>query len=66
LSVVPATHRDVAHLARLLARAFHDDPMHGWIFPEERARARGSHRSFAAAMRQELRHNSVLTTDGRS
>ena len=61
--VRPATNQDVEPLSHVLARAFHDDPFHRWIFPDERAWARSSHRSFALALRGEVEHGTVFTDD---
>ena len=60
-----ATNADVTWISRLLARAFRDDPLHRWIFPTEKDWVRNSHRMFAAVVRQELLHGTVLTTEGR-
>lgn len=65
VSVRPATLQDVDALSHLLARAFREDPFHRWIFPKERAWARGSHRSFALALRGEVEHGTVLTNEER-
>lgn len=56
---------DVAPVSHVLARAFRDDPTHRWFFPSDRAWRLFSHRSFAALMRQNLAHGTVLTTTGR-
>jgi GNAT superfamily N-acetyltransferase len=61
-AVTPA---DVAVVSHVLARAFRDDPTHRWFFPSERTWRLFSHRSFAALMRQNLEHGTVLTTRGR-
>jgi len=61
--VRPATIEEVEPLAQVLARAFREDPFQRWIFPRERARARGSRRTFALALRSEIEHGTVLTTD---
>jgi GNAT superfamily N-acetyltransferase len=54
---------DIEPLARVMARAFREDPMHRWIFPGEASWARNSHRSFAIAMRQELKRGTVFVDD---
>jgi ribosomal protein S18 acetylase RimI-like enzyme len=58
-----AVEADTSELARVLARAFHDDPFHRWIFPTEEAWKRGSPRLFAILFRQALRHGVVTTTE---
>lgn len=50
-------------LSRVLARAFHHDPFHRWIFATEAACKRNSHRSFVVAMRGQLPYGTVFTTD---
>jgi ribosomal protein S18 acetylase RimI-like enzyme len=63
LTVRAAARDDVEQLSRVLARAFRKDPFHRWLFPEERQWELYSHRSFAVVIRDELRHETVLTTD---
>jgi len=64
VGVRTATQQDVEPLSRMLARAFRADPFHRWVFPNERAWARGSQRSFAWAMAGELDHGTVFTDEG--
>ncbi len=59
-----ATRAEVGALSRMLARAFHQDPVHRWMFREEHEWARGSHRVFAALMRVLVRRGSAYTTGG--
>ncbi len=56
-----ATRSEVATLSRVLARAFQDDPVYQWIFPNAPQRARRSPGMFALFIRQMLRHGAVLT-----
>ena len=58
-----ATRREVPALARVLARAFHDDPVYRWIFPDAEQRERRSPGMFDMFARQMLRHGAVLTDD---
>lgn len=53
---------DVETLSEVLARAFRNDPVHRWLFPDERAWSRHSRRSFSAILEHELRHETVFTT----
>lgn len=45
------TRADLRATVAMLARAFSDDPVMTWIFPDDRARARQLRRFFAASMR---------------
>lgn len=52
----------------MLARAFHDDPVFGWLLPAERSRHRRLRRYFATELHHEsLRHGAVevARVDGR-
>lgn len=51
IAVRPATKADVRALSEVLGRAFHDDPVSTWLQPNERARAVGQPRVFAAMTR---------------
>jgi hypothetical protein len=58
----------VQDAARVLARAFHDDPVFSWMFPAEGSRPRRLRRYFATELRHEsLRHGAVdlASVDGR-
>ena len=64
MTVRKATAADVPRLAEALARAFADDPMTSWVFPDDRARAARSERMFRVQLTKiSLRHNEVYTTD---
>jgi GNAT superfamily N-acetyltransferase len=47
----PARRTDVLELSRTLARAFYDDPVMVWLFPEERRRTAQLYRLFATVTR---------------
>lgn len=47
----PAHKTDIAELSRVLARAFHDDPVMMWMLPDPTARARALPMMFAAMTR---------------
>ena len=57
-----ARREDAPALARVLARAFREDPFHRWLFPSERAWRWRSHRSFAALLRVYVARETVFTT----
>ena len=59
-----AKHSDIPALSRVLARAFHHDPAHRWLFPKESAWACNSHRRFASHLKRTLRCGVVTTTEG--
>src|SRR5581483_3032068 len=69
LEIRMAGRGDTAETAQMLARAFHDDPVFGWIVPAEGARHRGRlRRFFVTELRHEsLRHGAVevACVDGR-
>jgi ribosomal protein S18 acetylase RimI-like enzyme len=58
-----ATSADVPALARMLERAFRDDPIACWAFPPERLRPRALELFQALRMRQLLNEEEVWTTD---
>jgi hypothetical protein len=46
-----ATAHDVSHLKRVLAAAFHEDPIFGWLMPEEATREARLRRFFELELR---------------
>ncbi len=54
-----ATPADVPALAGSLARAFDDDPIMEWLFPDPRRRPRWTERFFAVRLRQLMRQEEV-------
>jgi GNAT superfamily N-acetyltransferase len=59
-----ASAADVPALARMLARAFDDDPVSEWVSPHPRSRRGMLERFHAARMRHLLPHGEVWMTDG--
>jgi GNAT superfamily N-acetyltransferase len=65
-AVRQAGEADANELSRMLARAFHDDPVMAWLFPDEARRARGTERFFHAYLRRLLPQEEVYTTPDRA
>ena len=61
-----AADADRPALAVTLARAFHDDPVMSWFFPEEERRPRRNRQMFAMRLRQLVPQGETFTTDGAS
>lgn len=60
IDVSPAGRSDVAGLARVLGRAFEDDPLMAWMVPDPRRRAAALPKLFATMVRHHfLRHGGV-------
>lgn len=60
-----ATRAELPSLARVLARAFSDDPVTSWLLPDERTRELRSQGLFRAALETHVRDDSVYTTPDR-
>ncbi len=59
-----ATVQDIGHLANVLADAFFDDPVFGWLMPEDSKRHARLRRYFGIELRHyTLPHGHVWTTD---
>jgi len=65
-SVRPALPEDFGPLAEVLARAFHDDPITAWFYPDAARRMRHARRFFAIRLRQMAAHGLIYTTPERS
>jgi GNAT superfamily N-acetyltransferase len=55
---------DAHRLAGVLARAFDDDPVMTWMFPDHTLRVRRSRRFFGVRLKHLLPQGEVYTTDG--
>ncbi len=66
VSVRPALPDDFGPLAQVLSRAFYDDPVTAWFYPDADRRLRHGRRFFAIRLRQLAIHNLVYTTAERS
>ena len=62
MSVRTASAADLRPVSLVLARAFRDDPVHGWILPSELDWALSSSRFFTMVMQSALRNASAFTT----
>ena len=62
LGIRPARFEDVPHLARLLARAFYDDPVYQWLLPEASTRVQRSERIFKGFLHTLYPCKSALVT----
>jgi GNAT superfamily N-acetyltransferase len=60
----PARADETDALARVLARAFYDDPVMCWMYPGARGRERKLERFFRIRIRQQLRQGEIWTTPG--
>lgn len=63
-TIVRLRDHDVAAAAQALARAFHDDPLQSYVFPDPAERAARSPAHFAPLLRYGLQFGEVLTTAG--
>jgi GNAT superfamily N-acetyltransferase len=59
-----ATHKDVPAIVESLARAFYDDPVFKWLFPDDDRRLGQSRRYFAGRAHSLLRQDETYTADG--
>jgi len=64
--VRPARPADFGPLAEVLARAFYDDPVTAWFYPNAARRMRHSRRFFAIRLRQLAEHGLIYTTSDRT
>ncbi|QEC47183.1 GNAT family N-acetyltransferase [Baekduia soli] len=63
MSVRPARAEDVRPLAAALSRAFHDDPVTGWVYASERRRAHWSSRFFRWQLERLLPQDACWATE---
>lgn len=66
IDVRKATGGDVPAMVESMARAFYDDPVFRWLFPDDGKRLRQSRRYFAGRARILMRQDEVYTLDGGS
>ena len=66
VSVRPALRADFPALAEVLARAFYDDPVTAWFYPDDARRMRHARRFFAIRLRQLAVHGLIFTTSERA
>lgn len=64
--VRPALREDFGPLAQVLARAFYDDPVTAWFYPNAGRRLVQGRRFFAIRLRQLAGHGLLYTTDDRA
>jgi GNAT superfamily N-acetyltransferase len=64
--VRPARREDFGPLAEVLARAFYDDPVTAWFYPDAARRLRHGRRFFAIRLRQLAGHGLIFTDDEHS
>ncbi|MDQ3849245.1 MAG: GNAT family N-acetyltransferase [Actinomycetota bacterium] len=62
LRVRPARAEDFAPLAAMLARAFYDDPVTAWFYPDDARRLRHVRRFFGIRLRQLAPQRQIYTT----
>jgi predicted N-acetyltransferase YhbS len=63
MSIRPVRDGDVEPLSAVLARAFHDDPVTGWVYGTERRRAHWVGRFFRWQLRRLLPQDASWTTE---
>ena len=54
---------DIGLLSKLLARAFHNDPFHCWLFPCSKTRMAKHQEFFSLTLRPRIRRGAVFTSD---
>jgi ribosomal protein S18 acetylase RimI-like enzyme len=64
-NIVSLTEESLGAAAESLARAFYNDPLQSYVFPDENERATRSPAHFAAALRYGMLFGEVLTTEGK-
>jgi len=64
-TVEVATSADRVHLSQVLARAFWDDPVWQWLFPDPSTQPKRLELTFRAYLRDAMRVGTVLTTPQR-
>jgi len=64
-NIVSLNEENLSVAAESLARAFHNDPLQTYVFPDEAERAARSPAHFAAALRYGMLFGEVLTTEGK-
>ena len=62
--IIPLREENLNYAADALARAFHDDPLQAYVFPDPAERAARSPEHFAPILRYGLLFGEVLTTEG--
>lgn len=65
IDVAPARRAEVKSLARVLGRAFYDDPLMTWMMPDDARRARALPRIFAAMTRHHFLAGDATEVAGR-
>ena len=66
VSVRPARREDFRPLAAMLARAFYDDPVTAWFYPNARRRMVHARRFFSIRLRQLADQELIFTTEDHS
>ena len=66
VSARPARRADFGPLAEVLARAFYDDPVTAWFYPDAARRLRHGRRFFAIRLRQLAGHGLIFTDEERT
>jgi ribosomal protein S18 acetylase RimI-like enzyme len=63
VQIRPASRKDVKQLSHVLARAFDDEPIYRWVFPDEDSRRENGSRFFRVFLNNTLRDGLVHTTE---